>query len=836
MAKSGYPAGFVQDKIKEARNLHQKGHIAQAKVLYEEILQVQPGNPDMLHLLGLIAAQTRNFRHAVDLIEKAIQIRPDHAVYYCTRGKALKELGQLKDALASFDRAIAIKPDYAEAYFNCGVILNEMKQPVVALSCFERVIAIKPDHAEALFHRGFTLHMLKQPAAAIASYDRAIAIQPDYADAYVNRGVVLKELKQFDAAIASFDQAIAIRPDFAEAHSNRGLAQNERKHWGPALDSFDQAIVIKPNYAEAYSNRGIALYGLRQTDAALASFDRAIALVPDYAEAYSNRGLVLCELKQLESARASLKEAIALKPDYAEAYVNLGLVLKKQGKSDAALASFDRAIAIKSDYAEAHFNRGSILDDMAQLDAALDSYEQAMIHKPDCEFLFGTWLHMKHRLCDWQNHGETLHNFQEQILLGKSITPAFPVLALFDVPDLQRLAAEISVNAQHLPENTLGSLNRKCRNDKIRIGYYSADFHNHATAFLMAGMFESHDSSRFELIGFSFGPDKHDEMRQRIAPVFSRFIDVRNMSDREIAMRSRELGIDIAIDLKGYTQDMRVGIFAERCAPIQVNYLGYPGTMGAPFIDYIIADRVLIPEEAQQHYTEKIVYLPNSYQVNDARREISGRIFTREECGLPEEGFIYCCFNNNFKIMPEMFETWMRVLKNVPGSYLWLLEDNPTAVKNLRKEAERRGVNENRLIFAKRIPLPEHLSRHRLADVFLDTLPYNAHTTASDALWAGLPVLTCIGTSFAGRVAASLLNAMGLQELIAQTRQQYETKAIELATEPGMLAAIRKKLAQNRLTTPLFDTKLFTQNLESAYTAMYERYLADLPPENIEIF
>jgi hypothetical protein len=324
-------------------------------------------------------------------------------------------------------------------------------------------------------------------------------------------------------------------------------------------------------------------------------------------------------------------------------------------------------------------------------------------------------------------------------------------------------------------------------------------------------------------------------MRQRVSAAFDQFLDVRLKSDKEIAELSREMGIDIAVDLKGFTQDQRLGIFSYRAAPIQVSYLGYPGTMAAPYIDYLIADRTLIPEESQKHYSEKIVYLPHSYQVNDRQRVIAQKVFTREELGLPKEGFVFCCFNNNFKITPATFDGWVRVLKAVEGSVLWLLEDNEAAGRNLKKEAQARGLDPNRLVFAKRMKLPEHLARHRAADLFLDTLPYNAHTTASDALWAGLPVLTCMGESFASRVAASLLNAIELPELITDTQQEYEALAIELAKDADKLKGIRDKLERNRLTTPLFDTTLFTKHIEMAYEQAYVRYFEDAPPEQIQI-
>jgi predicted O-linked N-acetylglucosamine transferase (SPINDLY family) len=422
-----------------------------------------------------------------------------------------------------------------------------------------------------------------------------------------------------------------------------------------------------------------------------------------------------------------------------------------------------------------------------------------------------------------------------KILNNLKATPCLPVLALPLSLEDQRKVAEIWCSSKYPNNPSLGSIPKLTRRSKIRIGYFSADFHNHATTYLMAELFERHDKDKFELIAFSFGPNIKDEMRQRVINAFDQFINVTAMSDKAIAQLSRELGIDIAIDLKGLTTDARLGIFSYKAAPIQVSYLGYPGTLSVDYIDYLIADKILVPRGSQKYYSEKIIYLPYSYQVNDRQRVIAPTQFTKQELCLPQESFVFCCFNNNYKITPDVFDTWVRILKAVDGSVLWLLADNPLAAMNLKKEAVQRGLDPNRLVFADRMDLTEHLARHKVADLFLDTLPYNAHTTASDALWAGLPVLTCLGESFSSRVAASLLNAIELPELVTETQTDYEELAIELAKNPAKLKDIKEKLSRNRLNSPLFDTTLFTRNIEAAYTHMYERYQADLPADHIYI-
>lgn len=855
--------------LKDAIALHQKGELDKAELIYRLFLQIDPRDSDALHLLGVVATQKGDFQGAIDLICQAIENNKNVASYHSNLGNARQELKQFSAAVASYEKAIELSPELAEAYYNRGNALKEIKQFDAAVASYAKVIALMPDFAGAYFNRGLSLHELKQFDGAVASYDKTIELKPDLAEAYSNRGNALKELKHLDAAVASYDKAIylkpslaeayynralslhelknfdsavvgyekaiELKPDLAEAYYSRGISLQELKHLGAAVASYEKAITLKPDYAQAYLNRGNSLKELKDLDAAVASYDKAIELDPGFAEAYSNRGNALQELKKFDAAITSYEKAIMLKPHYAEAYSNRGNVLLDLKQFAAAIESYDTAISLKPDMAEAYYNRGNALEKIKQFDAAVVSYGQAIVLKPDYDYLLGIRQHARMFICDWKNFKSTVQELSHKIQNNKKASSCLPVLALPIPLSGQRRAAEIWCADKHPLKPSLGPIIKSLRKSKIRIGYYSADFHNHATTQLMAELFEKHDKSSFELIGFSFGPDKKDEMYKRVSQSFDQFIDVTSISDESVAQMSRELGIDIAVDLKGLTLDARLGIFSYRAAPIQVSYLGYPGTLGAGYIDYLIADKTIIPVQSQQHYSEKIVYLPHSYQVNDRKRDIAPILFTKEELGLPKESFVFCCFNNNYKITPDVFDTWCQILKAVKNSVLWLLEDNPMAAANLHKEAQLRGVEPNRLVFAKRMNLPEHLARHKAADLFLDTLYYNAHTTASDALWVGLPVLTCLGESFASRVAGSLLNAIGLPELITTTQNGYETLAIELATHPDKLKAIKDKLINNRLTTPLFDTPSFVKHIESAYKKMYERYQVDLIADHIYI-
>ncbi len=546
-------------------------------------------------------------------------------------------------------------------------------------------------------------------------------------------------------------------------------------------------------------------------------------------------GAILNDLKEYESSIKYHRLAIKINPNSTNGDVNMGVALSGLTKFDLALYNYSIALELDPGDSETWSNKGTTLNELKRYDEAIAHYDKALGLKADIDWVYGDLLHTKMKICSWSSLAKSLENISKRVMANERVFNPFVLLALSDEPMLHKKFSEIYIQSRYPYRPILGPTPKRPQSQKIRVGYFSADFHNHATGHLMAELFELHDKNQFELFGFSFGPIANDEMRQRLEKSFGHFIEVGNKSDIEIAQLSRDINIDIAVDLKGFTQDARTGIFAHRAAPIQVSYLGYPGTMGADYIDYVIADKTLISPELKSCYSEKIIYLPYSYQVNDRKRLISERQFTRQELGLPESSFVFCCFNNNYKILPATFGGWARILKAVEGSVLWLLQDNVWAVENLKKEAKKQGITPDRLIFAARMSLPDHLARHRQANLFLDTFPYNAHTTASDALWAGLPVLTLAGQSFASRVAASLLNAIGFLELVTTSQGDYEALAIELAMNPQKFKDIKLKLARNRLITPLFDTPLFTKNLEAAYIKMHERYQAGLESEHLFI-
>jgi predicted O-linked N-acetylglucosamine transferase (SPINDLY family) len=774
--------------------------LAEAEPLYRTILRAEADHFDALHLLGVLKQQQGDSAEALRLIEAALE----------------------KDS------------NSPEALANYGGVLCSLNRHRTALAYYDRALALRPDDVLALTNRGAALTALGRAEEALAYYDRALEIETDYVGAHYNRGNALKELKRHAEALACYDRTLALRPDDTGALLNRGIALAALNRPEEALASYDRMLALRPDDTDTLINRGNALAGINRHEEALACFNRALARRPDDADALLNRGNALVELNLAEQAIASYDKALAFKPGFIQALSSRGNALRQLKRYDQALASYDAALAIVPDFADALYGRYHLFNETRQFDEAYSAYQKAFAVDPDHPAATGL-VGAAFAICDWTQSDEFLDELVTHVREGKLPIDPFTVVGCCDDPGLQlRCATTYAKSKIAVPDKPLWG-GKIFRHDRIRLAYLSADFHQHATAYLMAELFERHDRTRFEVLGVSFGHDDRSDLRRRLVASFDQFYDVRTRSDREIASLLRDYEVDIAVNLKGYTLDGRPRILALRPAPIQVSYLGYPGTMGADFIDYIIADKIVAPFDQQPFYAEKIVHLPDSYQVNDSKRKIAENIPTRQESGLPDDGFVFCCFNNNYKITKPVFDIWMRLLNKVPGSVLWLLRDNASAEKNLRKEAQAAGVDPARLIFAGRLKLDGHLARHRLADLFLDTLPYNAHTTGSDALWAGLPIVTCQGTAFAGRVGASLLHAVGLEELVTHTLVDYEALALRLATDAPLLGGIRRKLEQNRHSHPLFDTERLRRHIEAAYAGMWEIWQRGDAPQSFAI-
>jgi len=779
-------------KLDEALRLANKntneGYIKEAKRIYQDILAKLPGNKKasdgLKRLSGGSISKASN-------VQDPPQNQQQSLINLYIQGQLQQALEQAKTLLQQFPSSSVLHNISGAIYVGLGQLDDSVK-----------------------------------------AYNKALAFKPDYAGAHYNMGIALQVQGKLEEAIGAYNKALAIKPDYADAYNNMGNALKEQGKLDEAITSYSKALSIKTDYAVAFYNMGTALKDQGKLDEAIGAYNKALAIKPDYAGAHYNMGNALQEQSKPEKAIEAYNKALAIKPDHAEAYNNIGTTLKDQGKLDEAIASYNKALAIKTDYADAYYNMGTVLQEQSKPEEAIASYNKALTIKPDYENARTQKLHQQAHICNWDSIAEDAKLIPELGTLEKHVSP-LALLSLEDSPDRHLTRSKIYAKAKY-PQKILPPKDKPSKRPKrIRIGYFSTDFKEHPVAYLIAKVLEQHNRDKFEVCGYSIHGPSSCKMRQRLVKSFDSFTDVQSISDRDIALQARQDEIDIAVDLNGYTQYARTGIFAYRAAPIQISYLGYPGTMGSNFMDYIVADGFLIPGENQKYFNEKPLYLPNTYMPTDDSRELSQKPMSRNELGLPDDAFVFCCFNNNYKISPTEFDIWMRLLTKVENSVLWLRKSNQTSKINMKNEAQKRKVDPSRIVFADKLPMDEHLARHRLADLFIDTFAFNAHTTATEALWAGLPVVTKIGLGFAARVAGSLLNAVGLPELVTETERDYEALILELATNPTKLVKIKEKLATNRLTQPLFNTELYTKHLENGYQQAYESYFNGNLPQTI---
>ena len=746
---------------------------------------------------------------------------------------ALHQQGRLTEAENLYLRALMEQPDLFEPRYYLGVLKMQQNRLADAATVLEGALRLRPGDAGALVNYGLTLRTLGRAAEALASFDRALAVQPDFPDIHYQRGTTLVDLDRAGDALAALDQALALRPDFPEAVFFRGIVLGDLGRNDEAKAAYDQVLALAPNHPEALNNRALLAWRRQDAQAALADHDKALAARPQHLPNLANRALVLGAIGRPAEALADYDRIVALAPKDAEMWNRRGAMQRALGRSDEALASFDQALRLKPDFATALNNRGFLLwAAKRRYEEAKSDLTRAFALEPGLEFLEGELLYLKMQAAEWDGFVEARDALAKGVAAGKPVVRPFAWQAISaDPASLQQCAR---IFAREYPAAPAPFSHAARSAGKIRIGYVSADFREQATAYLMAGVYESHDRNEFQIVALDNGGSDRSPMRARLEKAFGRIIDITRLSDTQAAAAIREAGIDILVNLNGYFGKPRTEVFAARPAPIQVNYLGFPATLGAPFMDYIVADRIVIPENEACYYDEAVAWLPDSYQANDSQRTRETPP-TRAAAGLPEQGFVFCNFNQAYKLAPDVFACWMRILKACDGAYLWLLDDNAFFTANLKREAEMQGVAPERLIFAPGLALEGHLARLALADLFLDTLPYNAHTTASDALWAGVPLLTCRGTAFPGRVAASLLTAAGLPELVTENPDDYEKLAIRLAHDAGLLKGYRTRLGDNRLTCPLFDTARFTGHLESAYRTMWQTHQGGGKPRGFSV-
>ena len=747
---------------------------------------------------------------------------------------AFQQQGLLREAERLYEIVLKADERHLAALYHLGLVRLQQGRFEEAAALFRRAVKIDRSSADAHHHLAFALTGSENTEEAIRHYKRAIALRPNFAEAHNNFGHALQRLGRLNDSIAVYEKALAISPAYAEARNNLGNALHLLGRSEEAIGQYEQALSIRPAYPEAHFNLGNALRALGRPEPAISHYGKALALRPDYADAHNGLGIVLHMLGRSEEAIAHYEKALAVMPSYAEACINLANALGTLGRQDESIAQYDKALAIRPDDVGALYSRGNTLARFGRHDEAVVSFEAALSIEPDHANSFNGVARSAGAACDWTRTTKLAEQIAARAAKGKWVD-AVVWLGYCSDPAVQLACAKnfVRTAVPVLPPRLWEG--KIWRNDKIRVAYLSTGFHRHPNAYLTAELFELHDRNRFEVLGISLGPDDHSDMRARLARAFDQFHDVQLKNDGDVAKLLNDMRVDIAIDRSGYATNARPGILASRPAPIQVNYLGFPGTLGNQVYDYVVGDTIVLPFDQQAFYTEKIVHLPECYQSNDSKRAIAAEIPTRQLAGLPAHAFVFCCFNNNYKITAPVFEIWMRLLRRVEGSVLWLLRSNAAAEARLCREAAARGIDPSRLVFAGRVELGEHLARHRLADLFLDTLPYNAHTTGSDALWAGLPLITCYGDCFPGRVAASLLEAVGLPELVAKSLEDYEELALRLATDPSLLGTFRNRLKQNRLTHPLFDADRYRRHIEAAYTTMWELWQRGESPRSFSV-
>lgn len=793
-SKSGAPQAHggeshLAHDFREAVAHLQQGRLQQSEEAHRRVLAKAPRHAPSLHHLGLIAFKRNARPEAVDYIRQSLAIDPDAHQAWLNLAVILGEARRLDEAIEACRRSLTLQAS-AESYAVLGNLLRVAQHTADAIAAYSDSLKLKPEQPAVLVKQGELLLQSGRSADALALCHEALARDPGHADARKLELRILASTGELESVEAIIDTQSGDPVGRAHVCDDLATALRAQRRFAEATTVQRRAIALVPDRADFHFNLALALDGLGHKQEALAAYQAGLAIEPGRAVAYASVGSVLRDMEVYAGAITAFEHAITLDPSLADAHYNLAVSYKLVGRFADARAAFGRAIA-------------------SAPDSLIQRFEL---------------INLRRLVCDWDGLEAEEQRCLDLLATRDTVVAPFSLVSMPSDRPRQQEAGRRFARSFAVPDALkLGGYQPVPNGDRrIRIGYLSADFFEHATAMLLVEALENADRRRFELFGYCYSPDDGSDMRRRIVRTFDRFVPVGGLSHHDAARAIHADGIDILVDLKGYTRHARTEILAYRPAPIQVNYLGYPGTMGADFVDYILADAVVAPMAHQEHYTEQIVHLPNCYQPNDRQRPIADEPVTRARFGLPDEAFVFCSFNNSYKFTAPLFDIWMRLLDQVPGAVLWLLVKSGDCRENLAREAAARSIDPARLVFADRMPIAPHLARHALADLFLDSLPCNAHTTASDALWAGLPVLTCLGDTFAGRVAASLLTAVGLPELVTDSLEAYERLALELARDPGRLATIRQQIVAGRQTSPLFDSARYTHNLERAYETMVD--------------
>jgi protein O-GlcNAc transferase len=835
----------VELKFQSAVGFQKSGKLDDAEMLYNEILDIQPDHSDTLHLLGVVLFRKGQADKGIFNIRRAIELYPENMIYHFNLGGIYKRIGQMDAAMACYKNVIRIQPDYVSAYNEMGSALVEMGRLNAAISTYQQAVVIRPDFAPAWYNLGNALSQMSNYEEAISHYQKAVEIKIDFTEAWYNMGNALNNLKRSDEAIICFKKAVAIQPNHAEAWNNMGTGFKHLDDDEAAARCYLKAMEINPNYLKAYNNLGIVYNRRGSIKKALACYRKALDLQPNYAEALNNMAVALSGTGKKDEAVALYRKALEIRPDYAEAYNNLGTALADLGKTDDALAAYQKTLEIHPGDSGALNNIGNLFANLGHAGKAISHFRQAIASNPDHAEAFTNCFHQLQRTCAWaeiEADGKKMDKETRSILeKGKKRVSETPFLNITRHADPELNFAVARSWSEHIRERmSRGNLNftfEESRNSKpITIGYLSGDFRDHPVGHLISGLLENHDRENFVINGYSTGSGDDSLYGKRIRRSCDKFTDLRLLSLKDAAQRIYDDRVDILVDLMGHTAGNRIELLALRPAPVQVNYLGYPGTTGADFIDYIITDRIVTPEEHEQYYSEKCVLMPNCFQVNDNSQPVAEKRWTASDFGIPADAFIFGSFNQAYKIEPVMFDYWMEIMRRVPGSVLWLPGFNEIARTNLQQEAEMRGITAKRLFFAQRLPdKSEYLARLKLCGLCLDTRIYNGHTTTTDALWAGVPVITMRGSHFASRVSSSILTAVGLEEMIVENPEAYIALAIHLATHSSALESIRKHLETAGKSSSLFNTSGFVGHLEMAYEKMWTIFRLGKKPQPIRI-
>mmetsp|Transcript_12973 Transcript_12973/g.19544 ORF Transcript_12973/g.19544 Transcript_12973/m.19544 type:complete len:972 (-) Transcript_12973:253-3168(-) len=853
----------------------------------QQCIRVDPSYAEAFSNLGNALKELGDIQAAIQFYMKAIKLKPRFGDAYNNLASAYMQLGQLQEAMETYRMAIVLNPGLVDAHSNMGNLHKATGDLESAKRCYLEAIRIRPEFAIAWSNLAGVFKDEGQLKTAIAYYQEAIRLCPEFADAHSNLGNVLKECNDLEEAISAYQTAIKLRPDFAIAHGNLGSCYYDKRDMDGAIRAFKYAIQLEPNYPDAYNNLGNALRETGELDEAVQCYRSALRLKPDHPHAYNNLGNAMKDKGLIQEAIHCYVTAVRLMPKFAAAHSNLGSVLKEQGKLDQALAHYQEAISIDPNFsdaysnmgntykdlcnpeqaiqcymkaidlspkfADAHCNLGSVYRDGGQIVQAIESYRRALQLRPNFPDAFANLVHTQLSVCDWSSYDEDFNKLREitreqleaegkNISLLPSVQPFHTLVYPFSLGEMQQIsrlyAAKTRMNASLV--DISGVFLQKPSTARIKIGYVSSDFGNHPLGHLMQSVFGLHDRSKFEIICYSLSPSDQSTWRRKIEADVDSFKDVCEMHFGDAVNLIRGDRVHVLFNLNGYTKGAKNEIFALRPAPIQISFLGFCGTMGANYMEYMVADNTVIPPELRSYYDEKLIQLPHSYFVNDhkqsARFILDGsRAVKRAQYGIEEDKFVFCCFNQLYKIDPTLFDTWVRILKRVPNSILWLLRFPSTGEENIFNEARKRGLRHDQIVFSDVAPKEEHLARCVLADLCLDTVAYNAHTTACDVLWAGTPMITCPGDKMSTRVASSILKSCGLESLICPSLAVYEEMAVTLAQDTDKLYEMRLHLENSRDNCALFDTCRWVRNLEKGVIAAWELYEKGHLPDDISV-